>query len=232
MSLEKEVEKIVIAINGRKITDASDMMGHFASQLPPEAASLLASMNSSVQAQLPADLRAKISETSPDLRNILNQSDLQPQAVVRSRPEFLQQAIEQQKAVENIKSETDFNKKFTIFEPGVALGIVVGKTLRKDVIEIMREFSKYSPMGNDLLYFYNDISLSIFFDDNDESVSELKFGSDYRGKTSKGLGIGDTVEKAIEIYGAPRMKSPKGAIWDKFAIFCEKGLITSIRIQK
>jgi hypothetical protein len=60
----------------------------------------------------------------------------------------------------------------------------------------------------------------------------LQFGDFYKGTTSKGLKIGDSVEKAIELYGAPRMKTPKGAIWPSFGVFCKHEHICTIRLQK
>jgi hypothetical protein len=205
------------------------------SQLPSEAAMLLASM----QNLIPKSTEAKIniSDTSPDLSGIINASLLnqqpeQPTSMVRAVPEYFKEAHEKQQILEQFRKETNHLKKLTIYEVGIAMGIIVGKTKRDEVIEIMKSFSKFNLNSFEPFYFYNDLSVTIFFDENDDTVCELKFGNSYQGATSKGLFIGDPVEKALLMYGQPRMKSDRGAIWEKFAIFCERNMITSIRLQK
>jgi hypothetical protein len=78
---------------------------------------------------------------------------------------------------------------------------------------------------------YSNLSLTVYFDDAD-IVSELEFGNDFKGSTFKGLRIGDTLEKAIEIYGNPRMKSAKGAGWEKLKVFCNGNVINKIKVQR
>jgi len=97
----------------------------------------------------------------------------------------------------------------------------------------MKPYSKikFNPSDSAPMFTYEDISFIVFFDD-DNVVVELNFGQDYKGATEKGLHVGDTIDKAIEIYGQPRMKSPRGAIWDKFGVFSKNNIIVSIRIQK
>src|SRR5690606_7668781 len=131
-----------------------------------------------------------------------------------------------------IKNQTDRNKKLTIYEWGVALGAITGKSSKQEVTEIMKEFSRasFSPTADELDLFFNDISVTVFF--NDENiVREIQFGLDYMGSTKKGLKIGDSLDKAIDLYGQPRMKSPRGAIWNKFGVFCQNNMITCIRLQ-
>ena len=157
----------------------------------------------------------------------------QEQSLVRSMPAELQRAYAQKRAIEKLRNETNPIKKFTIYEAGIAFGIIVGKTKKNEVVELMKAYSKVNFEANDssLMFTYEDISFIVFFDD-DNTVVELNFAQDYKGSTEKGLRVGDTIDKAIEIYGQPRMKSPRGAIWDKFGVFSKNNLIVSIRIQK
>lgn len=213
--------KVIVSINGSKFEQD---MTNLTLDMPSEAAALLSLM----QSQMPI---AKVSSTFLDLNNVIEESTT-GSALVRQQPKELAEINKKREVAELRKTETNSIKKFAIDEElGIALGIIVGVTKKSQISEIMKLFSKFAPDENESLYFYNDLSLSIFFD-NDDIVSEMKFGNLYKGRTNLGLTIGDTVSKALELYGQPKLKSLKGAIWNKFAIFCEKDIITSIRIQK
>lgn len=237
---------LIISVSGKK---ANALDG-----LPPEALAMLSMLQQkptsqttlNIQGGLPHEAmnmltsiqkeqaRHQVSDTSPDLTTIVKDAVReanQVQGLVRSTPKEIRDLNEKQFAIELLKTEQDPVKKLTVFESGVALGIVVGQSTKKDVIEIMKNHSKVTFTEQDYIHEYTDTSISVFFND-DGIVSELKFMERYKGKTSKGLGIGDVVDKAIQIYGQPKMKSPKGAIWQGFAVFCDRGFITSIRIQK
>ncbi|MFN8674719.1 MAG: hypothetical protein U0457_21885 [Candidatus Sericytochromatia bacterium] len=221
---------LIISINGNK-ANAFD-----ASALPAEAMNLLSMMQAvNVSSTIKED-KINIKETSIGLNEIvqkvINAAESKPEVgLVRAQPQELKALQDKRLAVELLKVEVDPIKKLTIFESGVALGIVTGQTTKKEVIDIMKNYSKFNFTENDYIHEYSDIAVSVFFSD-EGYVSEMKFTDRYRGKTSKGLGINDHVSKAIELYGQPKMKSPKGAIWDKFAVFCDKEIIISIRIQK
>lgn len=120
-----------------------------------------------------------------------------------------------------------------IYEEGSFSGIIIGKSTKEDVIKIMGELSKdiYDISSHDPIHFYNDISVKIFFNDQ-WLVSEIEFGKEFEGNTHKGLRIGDSLARAIELYGPPRMKSARGAMWEKFKVFCdEDGYIAMIKLQ-
>jgi hypothetical protein len=217
-----EINKVIISINGAKFEQEIDCLNL---NMPSEAAALLSLMKSQ-------EVISKVSTTSMDLKSIIEDNISPSVSLVRQKPNELSVLFKQKNFIEGTQNEMDPVKKFSIDEDmGIALGIIVGLTKKSQISEIMKLSSKYSPDDNESLYFYNDLSLSIFFD-RDDIVSEMKFGNLYKGVTNKGLSIGDTVEKSIELYGQPKLKSSKGAIWSKFAIFCEKNIITSIRIQR
>lgn len=237
--------ELVISVSGKK---AKALDG-----LPPEALAMLSMLQQkptsqttlNIQSGLPRDAmdmlasiqkeqtRQKVSDTSSDLTTIVQDAvrDSQVQGLVRAVPKEIRNISEKNFALELLKTEQDPIKKLTIFESGVALGITVGQSTKKDVIEIMKDYSKMTFTEQDYIHEYTDTSISVFFNDGG-IVSELKFMGRYKGKTSKGLAIGDVVDKAVEMYGQPKMKSPKGAIWQGFAVFCDRGIITSIRVQK
>ncbi len=224
------LEEYSVSINGKKTNDFSML----SDSLPPEVAILLQSQLNVIKND--NDVRVKIAETISPEKNDPVQKEIEAylnakkhESMVRSIPEYVQRAIEQREALEKIKN---YEKIFTIFESGVALGVVTGQSTKEEVIELLKNYSKvvFDANDNNPIFFYHDISFQVYFNENN-IVQEIKFENGYKGRTTKGLKIGDNIQKAIDIYGQPKMKSPKGAIWDRFAIFCENNIITSIRIQ-
>jgi DNA-binding response OmpR family regulator len=133
----------------------------------------------------------------------------------------------------SIKNESNTIKKFTIYEEGVALEIILGKTTKDEAIEIMKKYSSENFLSTikSQVLIYQDLSVIILFDEN-SIVNELRFGSLYKGITSKGIKIGDELKKGFEVYGKPDLFTLKGAIWNKIALFSSDGnYITSIRIR-
>ncbi|MFN4151034.1 MAG: response regulator, partial [Candidatus Sericytochromatia bacterium] len=65
--------------------------------------------------------------------------------------------------VEKIRSETEVFNKYTIYEEGVALEIILGKTTKKDALKIMENYSsekfKFDEVSQVLIY--QDLSLTI-----------------------------------------------------------------------
>lgn len=69
----------------------------------------------------------------------------------------------------------------------------LGKSTKVDANNIMKDNHKiiYQDDDNDLIAFYNDIHVTLLF--NDEMiVREIQFGNKYRGATTKGLRFGDS----------------------------------------
>lgn len=234
---------ISLSVNGRKITDTLYDINIFSDTLPPEVAALLKSQlnllpDNEQKPDSVDEVKINIKETMPPVGNndpVKREIEAYIRAekalsLEKSIPQHVQRALEQREAIE--KSRNEKIEEFTIYESGVALGIVVGNTTKEEVFAIMKKYSKISFALNDSIpiHYYSDIFLYVFYDD-EGIVQELKFVNDYKGKTSKGLKLGDSIEKAIEIYNQPKMKSPKGAVWDRFAVFCDYNIINSIRIQ-
>jgi hypothetical protein len=184
--------------------------------------------------------KVEISSTSPgfDLETIVKKEEIpadvynDKQAFIRAQPQLIQRAIKQRRALELLKAFEDPKEKLTIFEEGVALGIVVGSSTKEDVANLMQGQSKveFKPEVMDSICFYHDISVNVFFNPSG-IVNEVQFGSKFKGATCKGLRVGDTVDKAIELYGQPRMKAARGAMWNHFSVFSDNNIITCIRIQ-
>ncbi|MBC7475477.1 MAG: hypothetical protein H7263_14400 [Candidatus Sericytochromatia bacterium] len=131
------------------------------------------------------------------------------------------------------KESNDLIKSFIVDEEGIFLGITIGLTNKPQAINIISQYSgcKFEENTSESILAYDDIALTIYLDDND-IVNQLEFAKDFTGATSKGLKMGDLIDKAVELYGAPKMKSPRGAMWSNLKIFCSDGNITSIKIQK
>ena len=133
-----------------------------------------------------------------------------------------------------IEEKHSLVKSFNIIDEGIFLGIAVGFSDKGQVKAIMEKYSKikYEVNGNEPLWEFPDMSITIYFEEN--VVSQMEFGKTFRGVTSKGLKIGDSIEKATELYGPPIMKAAKGVIWKNLKVFCQDGdgIITSIKFQK
>ena len=212
-------KRVIVSISDDK---AEQVLASLSMNMPLDAANLLSLMKSQ-------EIMTQVSKTSLNLKEVIAES-LNSLELVRKVPESVAFVLDKRNALEKMRQETDPIKKLFIDESGIALGIIVGSTKKEEVFELMRKFTQTIPTDDGILFFYSDLSLTIFFDE--DIVSEMKFGNLYKGTTTKGLSIGDSVDKAIEIYGQPKLKSPRGAIWNKFSIFSEKNIVTSIRIQK
>ncbi|MFN8672123.1 MAG: response regulator [Candidatus Sericytochromatia bacterium] len=152
-------------------------------------------------------------------------------ALVRSVPSYLEKAMYEQQALEAIINETNMAKKLTIYENGVALEIVLGKSTKEDVIKVMKTYSKVSPSDTGQMIIFDDLSVNILFNEAG-TAEEINFGNLYIGKTSNGVGIGDTLERAIATYGKPKIGTMKGVVWDNIAFFSQDGKrITSMRMR-
>ncbi|MFN8674026.1 MAG: hypothetical protein U0457_18345 [Candidatus Sericytochromatia bacterium] len=129
--------------------------------------------------------------------------------MIRKQNELLEQAKK------NISSDSmEIN-----IEASCILGLFVNTSKKPDVVERLKTISKVSYDNNlqESIFYYTDVGINFFFNEED-TIVEIEFTEKYREKTTKGLKLGDTIEKAIELYGAPRMKSAKGAIWNRFSI--------------
>lgn len=238
-----------LGIKKISITDEQSALNLLAENLPADAAALLASMQqfskdpaaqdallmlSKMQNMTAPIDKVSISNTSPGLNSDVQNEikNYQSTEMVRAVPQEVQKAMEIQQLVDKVKTTKDNKEKYTIYEQGIAFGIIVNKTTKSEVNIIMKEISKinYADDDNELIAFYNDIYVTVLY--NDEMiVREIQFGNKYRGETTKGLRAGDHIDKAIELYGQPKMKSVRGALWNKFGVFCENNFITSIRLM-
>lgn len=243
-----------IGIKKILITESNNPFTQLSEGLPAEAAALLAAMQKSVAPGTPKELdplsllsqmqastmpvdKASISNTSPGIKHdiqaeIANSQSYGQNELIRTVPEEIRKARELQEILDKVRTANE-KEKFTIYdEQGLAFGIIVGTTTKQEANKIMSSISKvaYTDDDNELIAFYNDIYVTILY--NDEMiVREIQFGNKYRGTTTKGLRTGDSIEDAIAIYGQPKMKSVRGALWNKFGVFCENNFITAIRLM-
>lgn len=154
-------------------------------------------------------------------------------ALVRAVPTYIEKALEEKKALDTISNEVDPIKRLTIYENGVAMEIILGKSTKSDVISVMKKYSKVIINLNTVgqIIIFDDLSVNVLFNESG-FAEEINFGSFYRGKTSNGVSIGDTLEKAISIYGKPKIGTMRGVVWDNLAFFSQDGkTITSMRMR-
>ena len=144
-------------------------------------------------------------------------------SVIRKRPDYLE------KAIKDVESRDRFEIDI---ERSSVLDLHVNQQTKEDVIKTLKTLSKVSYENNksEAIFYFTDIDISFYFDENN-TVNEIEIGEKYKHSTTKGLKIGDDLEKAIELYGNPRMKSAKGAIWNRFSILMEGKEIRLIRLK-
>ncbi len=125
-----------------------------------------------------------------------------------------------------------FARRFDIFETGMYLGIILGRSTKKDVVRIIKDFSSCIIKENDpsLIFSYYDVSLTVVFNKYN-MVNEITLDNGFVGQTSKGLRIGDTIEKAVQIYGKPDSKSSMHLKWDKLVIYTLENIVTHLRLK-
>jgi len=102
---------------------------------------------------------------------------------------------------------------YQIDETGKILGIKVGVTNKKEVAEKMGEPDR---LKEDVFY-YDDLGIAIYFNEGD-IIEEVIITAPYWGKTTKGIGIGDSMEKVYEVYGLPKMYTDNIIVWQKLSI--------------
>ncbi len=132
-------------------------------------------------------------------------------------------------------------KDFVVYTQGMLLGIIiasstrsviVGGNNRNYVINFMKDFSNFKIKNNSQSYiYYDDVDIKYHFDEND-TLNAIDMGENFLGKTLNGLKTGDTINKALKLYGSPIAHSGNLLSWNKMKIFYENNIITMIKIQK
>jgi hypothetical protein len=219
---------VSFVVNGNKlnIEKDADMIVSLRDKLPDEALKIIEKMNKyNLIAGLADQSNVKVSFTSEgteteELANIITLDEL----ILIQQPET---------NIEFKFSEKTDKSKIINENKGTYLEIKLGETSRKNVLQFMGKYSKenFSSFDNSRSLYYRDLALLVTFD-KDDFVEELTFEPGFEGQTIRGLRIGDTIDKAINLYGQPYMRSNRGAIWPNFAVFSKDNFITSIRLQK
>lgn len=135
----------------------------------------------------------------------------------------IERSILQNEALKRFEHEKDPQKKFTIYESGVVLGICTGATKREEVENIMFSKSKVINLGlrKDKIINYDDLGMKVYFDDYGV-VESISFYPKYRGKTEKGVETGMPLHKVFEIYDEYETDSSlKGLVMKNIAFFCK-----------
>jgi len=127
--------------------------------------------------------------------------------------------------------KTNEKKETIIDENGNFFGLSLGKSNKTDVLNTMKSMSKENILPKNNVFKYEDIGISFYFSPSG-ILEEISFYHPFNGKTSKGLSLNDDINKAIKLYGEPKIRTLEGAIWSKISLFLEDDIVTSIRIRK
>lgn len=128
----------------------------------------------------------------------------------------------------------DFIKKFLVNEDGNFMGIDIINSTKKDVVDLMREFSSFFVSISDIgsIFSYNDIGVSFFFDYN-KKVKDITFNSKFKGSTINGIKIGDHINTVKMKYKDLIMINDKCFVWNHLCIFLDKNdNISFLRLQR
>lgn len=207
----KFIEKLVNVDGVKKIVLDPNMM--MIDGLPNDAMSLMQQImdNHAPQENTTNSMHSEAMNLMQQMLGNQNVSE-NPNAgteMIRKVPDILEKALH----------DTGSNSLDINIEASCVLGLFLNITKKDEVVERLKSISKISYDDNlqESIFYYTDIGLTFFF--NEENLlTEVEFTEKYKQKTTKDLKIGDPIEKAVEIYGAPRMKSAKGAIWNKFSV--------------
>jgi len=108
-------------------------------------------------------------------------------------------------------------------------GLEIGKTKKEDILKVLKSNDLVKINKNSKIWKLTDLGLTLYFS-NWDILEEIIISSPFKGKTLKGLCIGDSIEKAIKLYGEPKIKSLVSAFWNNFSIFIKDDIIVGIKI--
>lgn len=117
-----------------------------------------------------------------------------------------------------------------LLENGTYMGMKTFRTTKNEALKIMEAKSAGKCSFHNNVVHFSDIGLSLCFDKWD-ILKEITIEISNKSETSKGLKIGDHIEKALSLYGQPTVRSLISAIWPNLAVTIEDDFITSIRVQ-
>ncbi len=111
-------------------------------------------------------------------------------------------------------------------------GIKVGETRKIDAYSIIRYRLRNQVNYNKSSMFqsFEEIGVALYFDELD-IVEEIVITSPFSGTTTKGLRIGDNMEKAIQYHGEPKIRSLVSAFWRSFSVFIKDETIVTIKLR-
>ncbi len=120
-------------------------------------------------------------------------------------------------------------KDTVIDEVGAVFGLQINHSKKVDVITKMKKKNKNCQIEENFIKF-DDLGITFYFDQLG-ILDEITFSYPFLGSTKKGLRIQDDVEKAINLYGKPKMRTFSGVIWSKVAVFLNDDQVTTIRLR-
>lgn len=142
----------------------------------------------------------------------------------------------------NLEFENNISvEKFIVYTQGYLLGIILEGSTNKSIIingnnkEYIINFMKdYSNIKlnetQDLTIDYEDIGIRFMFNDENTLIA-IGLTDNFLGKTLAGLKIGDSVNKAIQIYGEPQEKDENYLMWDNIQIIEQENIVKALVVH-
>ena len=127
--------------------------------------------------------------------------------------------------------ETKEEKKQVDYSLLKLFGLQVSTSNKEDVIKTMKEKSSITIEDITLNKFvYDDIGIVFHFNKN-AFIDSITIIFPSKEATVKGLKIDDNMDKAIELYGHPSMRTTSAARWKNLSVFLNDNVITSLRLK-
>jgi len=237
---EKGRKKIVLDenVNLRELLsntmppEAQDLMKHLMSAkqsndtLPMDGLTLVGQLEES--SKMAKEQKKILSDLPAEARELMKQlvATQESMAMIKIVPKEIEEALNRKKRM------LPENPLLIDVENSTLFGLFLNESTLGNVLETLKNYSSisYEKNKSEAIHYYMDIGVNIFFN-QDNFISEIEIREKYKHPTTKGLKVGDTLEKAIELYGNPRMKSAKGAIWNRFSVIFDDKKISVIRLK-
>lgn len=165
-------------------------------------------------------------------RRMLLQSKLTEEVPIEKKETINKTKIE---ALDSIEVEdVNLTGDFIINEFELTfLGNKIGVSTKKDVLDSLKKINmaNINHEENEDSERIHCVDLGVTFDFYDNNIlKNILFSTKFAYSTSKGLKIDDSINKAIKIYGKPKMRTSSAAVWKNQTIFIIENKVYSILI--
>lgn len=132
---------------------------------------------------------------------------------------------------ESVNFQSLRSQKLNEVEKSV-FGLIINKSSKEDVKLVLESISgsRFSSESNSFKEYIEELGI-MFYYNHDGFIEQIEINNKFNGETLKGLRAGFSMEKAVELYGEPMIRSLVKAMWRDFSVFIKDEVITSIILR-